>query len=172
MDIAPLPDGLISGSMVGRMSDDIGYPLEAKAEVFDDGDTQVACVQNDLIFVRRKHFDIGRARAEELTGIAAGNIMMSCTHTHYGPPVSPVFMQPLDEDYLAWALLRIGDAVKLARNRLKPAVVGHTSRFSEETHNRRRFMRGVQVRMNPPAASEELVRPTGPTDAARRSRAR
>jgi len=165
VDVTPLLGGNMSGHMSTRASDDIGYPLEAKAVVFDDGDTQVAYVQNDLIFVRREHFDIAKARAEELTGIPAAHIMMSCTHTHYGPPVSPLFMQPVEDDYLAWALPRMGDAVRLAQNRLEPAVIGHTSGFCpEETHNRRWFMRDGQVRMNPPVAGEDLVRPAGPTD--------
>ncbi len=165
LDITPLLGGLMSGHMTPRVSDDVGYPLEAKAVVFDDGETQVAYVQNDLIFVRRPDFDRAKARAEELTGIPAANIMMSCTHTHYGPPVSPLFMQPVDEDYLDRALPRMGDAVKLAQNRLQPAVIGHTSGFCpRETHNRRWWLKSGQVRMNPQAGGDELVRPAGPTD--------
>ena len=71
--------------MSPRTSDDVGYPLQAKAVVFDDGESQVAYVQNDLIFVRRQDFDRAKARAEELTGIPAANIMMAATHTHFGP---------------------------------------------------------------------------------------
>lgn len=165
VDITPLLGGNLSGHMSERASDDIGYPLLAKAVVFDDGATQVAYVQNDLIFVRRPDFDRAKARAQELTGIPAGNIMMSCTHTHYGPSVSPLFMQPVDEAYLAWALPRMADAVKLAQNRLEPAVIGHTSGFCpEETHNRRWFMKDGSVRMNPTPGGEDLVRPAGPTD--------
>ncbi|MEA3399644.1 MAG: hypothetical protein U9R79_00230 [Armatimonadota bacterium] len=165
VDITPLLGGLMSGSMTQRRSEDVGYPLQAKALVFDEGDTQVAYVQNDLLFVTRERFDQAKARAEELTGIPAGNIMMSATHTHYGPPVAHLFMQPVDEEYAQWAVPRMGDAVKLAQNRLQPAVIGHTSGFCpEETHNRRWWMRDGQVRMNPPRGGDELVRPAGPTD--------
>ncbi|MGC9319155.1 MAG: hypothetical protein ACP5KN_14075, partial [Armatimonadota bacterium] len=165
VDITPLLGGLMSGSMSERRSDDVGYPLQAKAVVLDDGDTQVAYVQTDLLFVPRERFDQAKARAEELTAIPAANIMMSATHTHYGPPMAHLFMQPIDEEYARWAIPRMGDAVKLAQNRLRPAVIGHTSGFCPaETHNRRWWMKNGQVRMNPPRGSDELVRPAGPTD--------
>ena len=55
-----------------------------------------------------------KARAEELTGIPQGNMMMSCTHTHYGPVVAGRAMQPDEDGYLDWATERMGDAVKIA----------------------------------------------------------
>ena len=59
----------------------------------------------------------------------------------------------------------MGDAVKLAQNRLQPATIGHASgSCPTETHNRRWWMADGTVRMNPPAASAEIVRPAGPTD--------
>ncbi len=165
IDITPGLGVTLSGSLTPRYAEDVSYPLNSKAVVFDDGETQVAYVQNDLIILVREQFDVAKARAEELTGIPAGNMMMSCTHTHYGPATSTLFKVGAEEEYVDWVVRRIGDAVKLAQNRLQPAVIGHTSgSCPEETHNRRWWMRDGSVQMNPPVASDDLVRPAGPTD--------
>jgi neutral ceramidase len=165
LDITPHLGCYVSGSFSERRADEVSYPLHTTAVVFDDGDTQVAYVQNDLLFLMLEHFDKAKARAQELTGIPPENMMMSCTHTHYGPSVAPLFMQPVDDDYLDWVAAKIGDVVKLAQNRLQPAVIGHTSgSCPEETHNRRWWMKDGSVRMNPTPGSEDLVRPAGPTD--------
>ena len=165
VDITPPLGSYLSGSFSLREAEDVGYPLQAKAVVFDDGDTQVVYVQNDLLILQKPAFDAAKARAEDLTGIPAANMMMSCTHTHYGPATVPLFMQPVVEGYVDWAVARMGDAVKLAQNRLQPAVIGHTSgSCPEETHCRRWYMTDGSVRMNPPAGDESLVRPASPTD--------
>ena len=165
VDITPPLGTCLSGSLSPRYAEDVSYPLYAKAVVFDDGETQIAYVQNDLILLTLEQFSVATARAEELTGIPQANIMMSCTHTHYGPATYGMFKVPGEEEYVRWVLPRIGDAVKLAQNRLQPAVICHTSgACPEETHNRRWWMRDGQVMMNPPVGSPDLVRPSAGTD--------
>ncbi len=165
VDITPHLGCYLSGDFSERRAEDVSYPLQSKAVVLDDGETQIGYVQNDLIFLMLDDFDRAKARAQELTGIPPENVMMSCTHTHYGPSVAPLFMQPMEEAYMEWALTSIGDAVRLAQNRLQPAVIGHTSgSCPEETHNRRWWMKDGSVKMNPPPGDETLVRPAGPTD--------
>ncbi len=165
VDITPKLGAMLAGSLSPRYAEDVSYPLMASAVVFDDGERQVAYVQNDLIILVREQFAVAKARAQQLTGIPPEDIMMSCTHTHYGPVTATMFEVSAEEEYVEWALLRIGDAVKLAQNRLQPAVIGHTSgSCPEETHNRRWWMADGSVQMNPPVASDQLVRPAGPTD--------
>ena len=61
--------------------------LYAKAIVFDDGETQAAIITNDLIGVEAIFVDQVRQTIEGTTGIPAGNVMISCSHTHFGPEV-------------------------------------------------------------------------------------
>ena len=165
VDITPPLGSVLAGSLSPRYAEDVSYPITSKAVVFDDGERQVAYVQTDLIVLVREQFAVAKARAEEMTGIPARNMMMSCTHTHFAPATYTMFEVPAEEEYVEWALLKIADAVKLAQNRLEPAVIGHTSgSCPEETHNRRWWMADGSVQMNPPVASDDLVRPAGPTD--------
>ncbi len=165
VDITPTLGSVLAGSLSPRYAEDVSYPLRSKAVVFDDGDTRVVYVQNDLIMLERAQFEVARARAQELTGIPPEHMMMSCTHTHYAPATVTEFEVPAEEEYVAWALQRMGDVVRLAENRLQPAVIGHISgSCPEETHNRRWWMADGSVMMNPPAASPDLVRPAGPID--------
>ena len=58
-----------------------------KPFVFDDGDTRAAILTTDLIGVEATFVDIVRQAIEERTRVPAGNVMISCSHTHFGPEV-------------------------------------------------------------------------------------
>ena len=49
--------------------------------------TQAAILTTDLIGVEATFVDIVRQAIEERTRIPAGNVMISCSHTHFGPEV-------------------------------------------------------------------------------------
>ena len=134
VDITPHLGTCLSGHLGPRRAEDVSYPLQSKAVVFDDGERQVAYVQNDLLILTRAQFDVAKARAQELTGIPPAAIMMSCTHTHYGPATYSMFGVQAESAYLDWALARMGDAVKLAQKHLAHvqlvAVDGFAAHFS------------------------------------------
>ena len=86
IDITP-PLGCDMAGYAGRDqgSETIADPLYAKVLLFDDGDSQAAIITNDLIGVEAEFVDQVRQAIEGATGIPAGNVMISCSHTHFGP---------------------------------------------------------------------------------------
>lgn len=148
-----------------RLAEDVHDELHAKAFVFESAETQIALVVCDLIALEMRDVAAIRRRASDLTGIPPGSIMISCTHSHFVPATASIFNTTRDDEYTAWAVRRIADAVKLAQNRLAPAKVAHASGMCpEETHNRRYRMKDGSVRMNPGYLNPEIVSPAGPVD--------
>ena len=155
----------ISGYFDDRIAVDILDDTFAKAIVLDNGDDALAIVVLDLIAAHKEDLDRAKARAEELTGIPAANIVISCTHTHYGPAPVGLLDIPKEQAYMDWAMDRAADAVKRAQYRLQPCRIAHVSgQCPEETHNRRWVMKDGTVRMNPGFENPDMVRPAGPTD--------
>ena len=164
-NITPKLGAHMAGSFSDRLADDVHDELHAKAIVLENEETALAIVVLDLIVILKEDADILKARASELTGIAAENIFVSATHTHTGPAPCGLLGAPRDEEYMLWLPEHAADAVKLAHNRLQPARCGHASgSCPEETHNRRWHMKDGSVRTNPGRENPELVRPAGPTD--------
>ena len=160
----PLGTQLI-GFFNERLAEDVHDELLAKAFVFESGETQIALVVCDLIALAAEDVAVARQRASDLTGIPAESTFISATHTHYGPATVAIFNTPREDAYTRWACGRIGEAVKLAQNRLAPARVGHESALCpEECHNRRYRMRDGTVRMNPGYLNPDIISPAGPTD--------
>ena len=164
-NITPTLGAHMQGSFSDRVADDVADELYARAIVMTDGDTAMAIVVCDIVGAYKDDLAVATYRASELTGIPQENILISCTHTHYGPNTLALAHLPYEKEYTAWAMQKIGDVVRLAWNRLQPAVFGHASgSCPEETHNRRWHMRDGSVRMNPGYQNPDLVRPAGPTD--------
>ncbi|MFO7946992.1 MAG: hypothetical protein R6V19_09260, partial [Armatimonadota bacterium] len=139
--------------------------LWAKAIVLENDGTSIAIVVCDVIAAEKHDLDRAKDRAAELTGISPDHIFISCTHTHSGPATLDILGVEREDEYMDWAVKKIGDAVKLAQNRLQPASFAHNSgSCPEEVHNRRWHMTDGSVRMNPGFENPELVRPAGPID--------
>ena len=62
-------------------------PLCATALVARDQHHLFALVDCDLLYVDNRFLSKVRAEVQNKSGIPAGNLMISCTHTHYGPNV-------------------------------------------------------------------------------------
>ncbi len=165
-DITPRLGSSLVGYFHDRKAQDVADPLLAKAVVLDNGDNSLAFVTCDLIVLLREDIDLIKERAAELTGIPPQNMMICAVHTHTGPATTPALGVPQRAaDYMSWARDKIADSIKLAQNRLQPAVVGHISgSVPEECHNRRWWMKDGTVRMNPGYNNPDKVKPAGPTD--------
>jgi len=155
----------ICGYFTDRIARDIHDDLFAKALVLENGDTTVAIVICDLIALQKEDVDVAREHASRLTGIPSENILVACTHTHFGPATRGALGTPRDEQYMEDAMERVGDSVRLAQNRLQPAEVGIASTTcAGETFNRRWHMKDGSVRMNPGHQNPDAIRPAGPID--------
>jgi hypothetical protein len=154
----------ISGYYEDRVAQDIRDDLYAKAIVLESSDTCLAIVVCDLIVLLKEDVDRAKARTEELTGIPADNILIAATHTHFGPSTEAGYDVSREEEFMERFPKRVADAVKLAQNRLRAAMVGHASASCPgEVFNRRYWMKDGSVVTNP-GRRPEVVRPAGPTD--------
>ena len=165
MCITPPLGTHLCGFFTDRVAKDILDDLYAKAVVIENDRECVAIVACDLIAAFGRDFDRARARAADLTGIPGDNLFFSCTHTHFGPSSVSIFNVPREDGYMDWAMDRTADAIELARNRLRPARIGHGSgQCPAEVHNRRWHMKDGTVRMNPGYQNPDNVKPAGPID--------
>jgi hypothetical protein len=178
-NITPAIGGNIIGGFHPFPSKHIHDDLHARCLVLDNGQTRLAFVVCDLIGLSRYLCDEARRAIQEETGIPAAHVMISGTHTHSATSAlgERYSTKPELDDYQKFVARRIADVVRCAINNLAPARVGWAT-GSEPRHvfNRRWFMKpgtipvtpfgGTNdlVKMNPPRASKDLVKPAGPTD--------
>lgn len=189
VDITPPLGILIVGNFNPGPAKDVHDPLYARALVLDDGTTKIAFVVVDNVGVPQVICDEAKKIITEKTGIPKSHVVISSTHTHSGgsarersdtkaEEIRDGFnkkLPPLTE-YQNLLVSRIADSVRIAVNRLEPARIGWGF-GNDPTHvfNRRWYVKseavrrnpfgGVDtVRMNPPANSDELIKPAGPTD--------
>ena len=179
-NITPALGGGIVGGFHPFPSTHVHDDLHARCLVLDNGRTRLAIVVCDLLGAHRSVFDEARRLVHEETYLPPANILMSATHTHSACSALSSnrfsITQPLN-DYQQFVARRIADSVRCAINNLAPAQIGWAV-AEEPRHmfNRRWFMKpgtvpvtpfgGTNdlVKMNPPRASKDLVKPAGPTD--------
>lgn len=166
-----------AGSMGPRVVHTAHDPLHARCLVLDDGRTQIAIAVCDHCMIPRDIFDAARKIVAERTGIPAGNILCSATHTHTGVTVTPTFQSQVETAYCELLKVRLAEGLIAADANRQPAkigwAIGHNPR---QVFNRRWHMRpgfalndpfesGLdRVRMNPPAGDSALLQPAGPVD--------
>lgn len=175
------PIGLpIVGGFSPTPSDNVHDDLFAHCIVLDDGKTQMALVVCDLLGIVTPVCKEALKIIEKNSGIPAANVLICATHTHSGSSVLGDnrydMNAPLNE-YQQFVARRIADGVQRAKNLLRPAEFAFgTVDIPEHVFNRRWYMKpgtmpanpfgnnDDKVKMNPPAGSENLVKPAGPTD--------
>jgi len=158
--------------------------LHVRTLVLDDGDTRVAFAICDLLGVPQEVSAEAKRLIEEQSGLPAGQVAITGTHTHsagspfsYNGGTSRLYRPTGDlNDYQRFVAKRIADAVHIAINNLEPAQIGWaTAEEPSQVFNRRWYVGAEElrrnpfggvdrVRMNPPAASPELIESAGPTD--------
>jgi len=158
-------------------------PCKARAAVFDDGANRVAIVGLDALFIRGKTVGEARAAIEAKTGIPAGSILISASHTHSGGPTGlflpgefdgapPLVREMVEKEtviadpaYLEKVKAGIVDAVVEADARRVPARGGVGFGMAEGVaFNRRFLMKQGHAMTHPGAGNPDIVEPAGPVD--------
>jgi len=114
-----------------KPSDDIADELFAKALVLSDGTETIALIATDLLWVPIARTNEIRGIVEEKTGIPARNVLVSASHTHFGPKIySETALGPevsdnsVDESYVRTLVKKIANSVFLARRNMQEARIG------------------------------------------------
>jgi hypothetical protein len=132
VDITPQDSQFLFGyPFVRRYSTGVHDPLLSSALSLGDGRTSLLFVANDVIYVSRDAAGRVRARIERETGIPAGNVMVTATHTHSGPMTVDILNNEADRsvpktdpryvEHLENGIVRA--AIEAFRNQ-KPAEIG------------------------------------------------
>lgn len=148
--------------------------LYAKVLVLEKDGVKAALVACDIESLPRQTVQAARDLIQKTTGLRGENVMISATHAHTGPEMSPFFLAwaegptaEIARQYHASLPAMIAEAVRLAEQNLAPArawaAIGHEDSLS---FNRRFLMKDGTVRFNPGKQNPEAVRALGPIDPA------
>ena len=179
----PLP---LIGSFRYRPATGAHDPLYSRAVVLTHGQDMVAIAIVDSCYVPRETLDTAKRQAHATTGIPTDRMLIAATHTHTAPPPAPGVglrgAEPAqdtqnEERYSRQLIDGIALSIARAFESQEPAEIGWASiDLADEVFNRRWFMKDGtippdpfgnttdRVRMNPPAGSPDLVKPSGPVD--------
>ena len=155
----------LCGGFAQRQAQDVHDEIHAKALVLDNGDIRIGIVVCDFVCMPRRIADAVKERVAQACGIPPSHLLVCATHTHSGPAVRTALGVREDPMYVEQIPAKIADAVQLAVKRLQPARIGWAgAREDRISFNRRWWMRGGTVHMNPASQNPDPVRPAGPTD--------
>lgn len=169
----------LDGYFTERLATGQKDPLMAKALVVQQGSTRAALVVTDLLGMPQSMSREVRARASARTGIPAGSIAITATHTHTGPLFAGerarIFSEQAAAKYGKDPLASVNypetlrdklvDVIVAANGRLAPAAM-ELARTEDDrlSFNRRYHLKDGTVRFNPGVLNPEIVRPAGPID--------
>jgi len=155
-----------------KPSDDIVDELYTKALVLDDGENTIAIVCNDLLWIPLEITTEIREIVKEKTGIPEENVLISGTHTHFGPKIftktnigPKVPASEIDKSYVQTLVKKIAGSVFIAYKNMKEVKVGAVKgEIPEIVYNRRtkRIDGSLVMTYTIPSEKGELI--FGPID--------
>ncbi len=167
----------MAGYFNERGAEGVLDPLNAKAIVFEQGDSKAALVVCDIISVPRELGDAIREKVEAETGIPATNVTISATHTHTGPRLGAELTKYLDRakagtlkegeplPYIPKLIDAVAGVIKQAHDSAKPAGLEVAEGIEDTTaFNRRFLLKDGTVRTWARLDQPDVVKAAGPTD--------
>ena len=157
VNITP-PLGLTLIGSKGQPSDAVMDELYAKALVLSHGQTTIAIVSADLLYMPLEEItNPVRDIVQERIGIPAQNVMICATHTHSGPEVFARSKVPregrlpaseIDRSYLQVLVNKVAGSVLIAHRNMQEVRVGAArGRLDDVVYNRRPRAEDGQVQM-------------------------
>jgi hypothetical protein len=139
-----------------KPSEDIHDDLYARALVLDDGANAAAIISVDLLWVPPQITSEVRAMVKDQTGIAEQNVLISATHTHFGPRLySRMKLGPqtpdnkVDADYVRTLVRKVVNTVFLAHKSMQDVTLGTArGQLPEIVYNRRTRLPDGKVKMS------------------------
>jgi len=178
MDVSPIVFPVtVNGGMTSRTADKVVTPVNARAIVLSQGETQIAIVVVDSCMMPRFLLDEVKSMAAMKTGIAKDRILISATHTHTAPASMSCLGTDADPEYQAYLRIKLVEAIAAAQARLQPARVGYGVIDAKDYMAIRRWIRrpdrmvtdpfgNTTVRANMHAGRnwDDVTGPSGPED--------
>jgi hypothetical protein len=138
--------------------------LTATALVLSDGQTKVALMACDILFIQSPHVEAIRERIGRRLGIPPGHVLINASHTHLGPTLPGWQAEAgeqaqLQQRYLAFLEETLAGVAAVADDRLQPARIGAGKGRAPLGVNRRERLPGGRVVIgdNPQGAVDHEV---------------
>lgn len=176
MEITP-PVGYPRYGYPPVISTGVKDPLNARALVLKQGDTQGAILVCELLGIPRDLSRIVRERASKATGIPFNHITVSATHSHTSPCIVQDFKEFADREssgrlteedknsYFSFLIDNMTQAIINACDNLKQAdIISGIGEAPGISFNRRYLMTNGKVLFNPGRLNPKIVSVAGPVD--------
>lgn len=176
VNITPPYGTIINGDFLPNYANEIHDSLYARALAFDNGVQKFVFIVVDNMTIDAILVKEAKALISGETGLTAGQLMISNTHSHSTGAVIETATVQADMSYRIYLPGRIAKAAVLAIKNLQPAKIawGHID-VPKHVSCRRWYMKPgfpivnpfgeeEKVWMNPPVGSKFLDRPVSPTD--------
>lgn len=132
---------LVNGGMRSRSADKVEDPINARAIVLSDGQSQIAIVVVDSCMMPRPVLDAAKKLAAKRTGIPTDHMLISATHTHTAPASMGCLGTRPDPRYTPYLIQKLAEAIAAAQKKLQPAQIGWNNHNAAEFTAVRRWIR-------------------------------
>ena len=163
--ITPEVGAEMPGQIQKQISQGAHDDLLANAMVLDDGTTQLVLAGIDALSIKRSTVLEARKQIEAATGIPAGHVLISASHTHHGGPTADVFMSESDPAYCDWVAEQVAQAaVEAYEKRDEVRLIVGAGQEGSVAFNRRFRMKDGKEQTHPGKGNPDIVRVAGPID--------
>lgn len=109
-DITPPVGASLKGPIAGNgVVKAIHDPLRARCLALDDGRVRLAICVCDATMIWQRSMDRAKRLVEERTGLPAGSILISASHSHAAPRIIGMVDSPIDNQYRDYAERQIAN---------------------------------------------------------------